>query len=184
MLPARTYAEAPEAVAYRDLYAAAPLSALARSRMRAQLSHRRRSWRRYMRSAPEVPTFVTAYDVAIGRPEHADEVGFLLAAGFELTAATEAAFRALVGRPGWACHVALSGGEPVAAGMMRMEAGVAWLGLAATRPDRRGFGAHSALIATRMSAASHAGCHTIVTEAPDSCARRLARAGFAPVPSG
>jgi GNAT superfamily N-acetyltransferase len=183
MLTARAYGLPPEAVAYRDLYAAAPLSAAARSRMRAQLSHQRRSWRRYMRSAPNVPAFVTAFDIAVAQPEHADEVGFLIAASFELSAAAERAFAGVVGRPGWVCHVALEDGQPVAAALMRMEAGVAWLGFAATRPDRRGRGARSALIATRMSAAAHAGCRTIVTEAPISCARTLVRAGFVPVPT-
>jgi GNAT superfamily N-acetyltransferase len=182
VLGARAYAEPPEAAAYRDLYAAAPLGAAARSRMRARLAHQRRAWRRYMRSAPETPSFVTAFDVAVARPEHAEEVGFLIAASFELQAAAERAFAALVGRPGWTCHVALDAGEPVAAAMLRVDGGVGWLGFAATRPDRRGRGAHSALIATRMSAAATAGCATLVAEAPISSARTLVRAGFTPVP--
>ena len=156
-----------EAAAYRDLHAAAPLGAAERSRLRMRLvAHRRAMGAKLVREVPRLPRFVTDFDVAVAREEHAAEVGFLMAAALELPATAEPAFAALVGRPGWVCHVALCDGEPVAAGALRVADGVGWLGLAATRPDRRGRGAHSALIATRLSAATTAGCWSVVTEAP------------------
>ena len=186
---ARHSLEEAEAAAYRDLHAAAPLGAAVRSRLRmALIAHRRQMDAKLIRDVPRLPRFVTDFDVAVAREEHAAEVGFLMAAALELPAAHEPAFAALVGRPGWFVHVALSDGEVVAAGALRVADGIGWMGLAATRPDRRGHGAHSALIATRLSAATTAGCWSVVTEAPVAARgdrttrtpawRNLARAGF------
>jgi GNAT superfamily N-acetyltransferase len=183
---ARRSLDEAECAALRDLYAAAPLGAAARAALRMRMAaHRRVATAKLVRGVPRLPRFVTDFDVAVARPEHAEEVGFLIAASFELPASSEPAFAALVSRPGWSCHVALCDGEPVAAGLLYAAGRVGWLGFAATRPGSRGHGAHSALIATRLSAATTAGCYTLVAEAPPcsggarSTARRnLERAGF------
>ncbi|HEX8086596.1 MAG TPA: GNAT family N-acetyltransferase [Solirubrobacteraceae bacterium] len=178
---ARRSLEQAEAAAYHDVFAAAPLGAAARAQLRMRLTaYRRRAAAKLLRGVPRLPRFVTGFDVGVASAEHAEEVGFLIAAAFELPAAAEPAFSCLVGRPGWTCHVALREGEPVAAAMLHAASRIGWLGFAATRPDRRGHGAHSALVATRLSAATAAGCWSVVAEcAVEGAARRnLERAGF------
>ncbi|HEV2812174.1 MAG TPA: GNAT family N-acetyltransferase [Solirubrobacteraceae bacterium] len=180
---ARESLERAEGAAYRDAFCAAPVSTAVRAQLRMRLLARRRGAAvKLVRAVPRLPRFVTDFDVAVAREEHAEEAAFLIAAAYEMPAAAEAMFAALVGRPGWVCHVALRGGTAVGAAMLfAPPERVGWLGFAATRPDFRGRGAHSALIATRLSAATTAGCYSVVAEAPAGAAgplRNLERAGF------
>jgi GNAT superfamily N-acetyltransferase len=86
--------------------------------------------------------------------------------------------------PGWSCYFADLEGVPVACGSMRIEGGIALLGLDATLREASGRGCQSALIRRRLADAAAAGCHTAVALVPDeggrpsSAARNLLRAGF------
>jgi GNAT superfamily N-acetyltransferase len=94
-------------------------------------------------------------------------------------------FAALPGRPGWHCFVAYEGDEPVGCGGLYIEEGIAWLGMGATTPERRGLGAQSAILAARVERARDLGCREIVTETgipgpdgPGPSYRNILRAGF------
>jgi len=91
----------------------------------------------------------------------------------------------VVGRPGWSCYVAYDGDEPAGAGALFVHDQVGWLGYAATRPQFRGRGAQSALLAARIEDARKQGCSTVTTETgelaegrPSASYRNIVRAGF------
>jgi hypothetical protein len=85
----------------------------------------------------------------------------------------------------WHCYAAYLDGYEVACGAMRIDGGIAMLGLDATSSEARRHGCHSALIRRRLIDAECAGCHTVVAEACAApgggagAARNLLRAGFA-----
>jgi GNAT superfamily N-acetyltransferase len=86
---------------------------------------------------------------------------------------------------GWLCWLALSGDEPAGAGGLYAAEGVAYLGLAGTRPEHRGKGAQNALLATRIRRAAELGCDLVITETgerrgdrPSNSYRNILRAGF------
>jgi len=86
----------------------------------------------------------------------------------------------------WRCYTAAS--QPVAmvgaAAAMRIEDGIAVLGLDATKEAERGRGCNRALLRRRLLDAAAAGCHTVVAEVGEGEAhaglrRNLLAAGFA-----
>lgn len=81
------------------------------------------------------------------------------------------------------------GGEPVGCGALYVTEAprAGWLGLAATRPDRRSRGAQSVIFAARIERARELGCEAVVTETgvagpdgPGPSYRNMLRAGFVP----
>jgi GNAT superfamily N-acetyltransferase len=87
--------------------------------------------------------------------------------------------------PQWTCWLGLDGDEPAAAAALWVEGTSAYLGLAATLPDRRRVGGQRALLAARIERALELGCTTIVTETgerlpdrPSNSYRNILRAGF------
>ncbi len=83
---------------------------------------------------------------------------------------------------GWRLYVALDNGSPAAYGCVNFNADAAVLASAQTRPESRGRGLQSALIARRVADATAAGCNLIISTAvPDSQSERnLRRLGFDP----
>lgn len=113
-------------------------------------------------------------------------------AGWGLPPAFGAWIGRLAGRDGWHCWVAReqAGGPAVACGALYISEppAVAWLGLAATRPDLRGRGAQGAIFAARIRRAQELGCSDVITETgvpgpdgPGPSYRNMLRHGFAPV---
>ena len=94
---------------------------------------------------------------------------------------------ALASHDGWQCFVAFDGAEPAGAGALFVAGEIGWVGIGATKPERRGKGAQSALLAARIAAAADAGCSVVVTETgepvggvPGGSYRNIVRAGFEP----
>jgi GNAT superfamily N-acetyltransferase len=69
-----------------------------------------------------------------------------------------------VGLPGWNHYVAWDGDSPAAAAAIMVRDGTGWLGIGGTRPEFRGRGAQSALIARRIRDGSKLGCTMFVAE--------------------
>jgi GNAT superfamily N-acetyltransferase len=95
------------------------------------------------------------------------------------------ALAALVHEPAWQCFVAWAGDEPAGTGLLYVDAREAWLGVAFTRPEFRGRGAQTALLAARIDGARVAGATTLTTETgertdgrPDQSYRNIVRSGF------
>ncbi|GIF23660.1 GNAT superfamily N-acetyltransferase [Actinoplanes tereljensis] len=93
-----------------------------------------------------------------------------------------------VGRPGWHPFAAFDGERIVAGANLYVNGSEAALNAAATRPDDRGRGAQSALIAARAAAAAEAGCRQIFAEtwkpadgAHNGSLANMLRAGLAPI---
>jgi len=82
-------------------------------------------------------------------------------------------------------YLARVGRTPVAAGALRIDGDLAWLGGGATLPRWRRHGAHGALIAARLRRAARCGCRWVWVEAalphggrPSASHRNLLRVGF------
>ncbi|MFN8121580.1 MAG: hypothetical protein U0237_04030 [Thermoleophilia bacterium] len=133
---------------------------------------------------PPVPGGLTARVCA---PGDAAAYGDAFATGYELPPAFAGVAAGLVGRPGWTCVIAETPeGLPAGTGAMRVDGGVAWLGMGATVPAARGRGAQRAVLAARIRGARGLGARLIVTETgerspgmPDASYRNILRAGFA-----
>lgn len=117
-------------------------------------------------------------------PEQAADFARIVRAGYELPEATEAVLAATM-HHGWECWLAVAGDTPAGAAALYVDAGVGYLGLAATAPEHRGRGAQSALLAARIARAAELGCDTLITETgerrdgrPDNSYRNILRAGF------
>jgi len=75
----------------------------------------------------------------------------------------------------------------VGAAALRVEDGVGWFDWSATRPEFRGRGSQTLLLATRIRKAVELGCHTLCSETgeavpgdPQHSFHNLVRAGFRP----
>lgn len=156
-------------------------------RLRARGYEPGHAWVKFAR--PAAAAYAPPTDLRVERigAERAADYVAVIAAGFGIAPETAAMLARLPGRPAWGCYLAYAAGEPVAAGAVFVSAAAAWLGQATTLPDHRGRGAHSALIAARIAAASSAGAQVVVTETgeladgrPESSYRNLLRAGFEP----
>ncbi|HEY6961786.1 MAG TPA: GNAT family N-acetyltransferase [Gaiellaceae bacterium] len=103
------------------------------------------------------------------------------AAVFAVAAAQPEELVAFVGAPGWACFVAWDDDEPAGCGALYADGEVAWLGVGATRPEYRGRGAQSALLAARIEAGRAVGVRRFSCETGEEGGpsyRNLLRAGF------
>lgn len=142
-------------------------------------------WMAFHRGVADPPPVETSLRV-VGVATAGEAAAFarIVRAGFELPAAVEPALAHAVDA-GWTCFLALDGDEPVAAAGLYAAEGAAYLGFAATRPESRGRGAQSALLATRIRHAAELGCDLVVTETgerrddrPSNSYRNILRAGF------
>ncbi len=71
---------------------------------------------------------------------------------------------AVVGKSGWSIFVAYDGAEPAGAAAMYVDGEYAWLGIGAVKAEKRGRGAHSALLARRIAEAKSQGSRWVITE--------------------
>lgn len=133
-----------------------------------------------------VPRARPALRVARARRADADAILAIHERCFALAASRRPWSRAAFEDPALEQYLAWAGPTPVAAGALRMEDGLAWLGGGATLTPWRRRGAHAALIAARLRRAARRGCHWVWVETaipapgrPEGSRRNLVRAGFA-----
>lgn len=115
-------------------------------------------------------------------------VAELLTAGFvEVTgikAENQSAFTAatanLIGEPNWTFFIAYCEGTPAAVAALYVEGGVGSIVMAATRPEFRGRGCQTALLAARLRRAAEQGCDLVAAQAAldVSSHRNMERAGL------
>lgn len=112
------------------------------------------------------------------------EFGRVAAAAFGLPA-FEAIFAPLAAVDGWHLFLARDGTQAVACGALYANDGVGWLGVGGTRPEHRGRGAQSAILAARVQLACQLALDVLTTETgerlpdrPSASYRNILRAGF------
>lgn len=86
----------------------------------------------------------------------------------------------LLGRPGWRLYLALWNGVPAAVAMMHTANNIASFTLAATAPDYRQKGLHTALLHWRLHEACKAGCELVAAQTSfgSSSQHNMERAGL------
>ena len=112
----------------------------------------------------------------------------LVVRGLELPLSFATFYFDLPSKDDWRCYVAIDEAEAaVACAAMRIEDGIALLGLDATEEPARRRGCQLALLRRRVVDAAAAGCHTLLAETDEpldeetgssAAARNLERAGF------
>ena len=140
------------------------------------------AWMKFERGDDPPPAVTTDLHVA---PTLDPEPFARVAVGSGLPLGPSETLAVIVGAPGWQCFVAWAGGEPAGIGSLYVDGRTAWLGIAFTRPEFRGRGAQTAILAARIEAARAAGATTLTTETgervkgrPDQSYRNILRAGF------
>ena len=130
------------------------------------------AWTKFRRGASPAPAAPTDLEIE----ETVDPRAFAVASGLDPR------LSAMVGAPGWTCFVAWDGDQPAACGALYADGETGWVGVGMTRPEFRGRGAQSALLAARIEKALALGVHELATETGDgggTSSRNVRRAGFA-----
>jgi GNAT superfamily N-acetyltransferase len=133
------------------------------------------------------PLPVATASLAVSEPSSAEEFGVVCAEASGLPELFAVWFATLVCREHWHCFLAreAEGGAAVATGALYAGDGVGYLGFAATLPDRRGQGAQTALVSSRLARAHALGLATVVATTAEpvdgqtgASYRNLERLGF------
>jgi GNAT superfamily N-acetyltransferase len=95
---------------------------------------------------------------------HGEAFGRIVAAGFDMGAASIPALARLTERDKWHVFMAFAGGEPAATGVLFVDGGTGWCDFGVTAPKFRRRGAQRALLAARIRVARDLGCDLIATE--------------------
>lgn len=140
----------------------------------ARGARRYNNWVRLWRGVQDVPHVETGLRVECVGAVWRQAFGEIVADGFGWPPATAAWVAASVGRPGWQHYLAFDGDRPVATGALYVASHVGWITLAATRPEARGRGAQSALIARRIADAARLGCVRLSVETAEPTPAREA----------
>lgn len=143
------------------------------------------AWMKFARGIEAPPPTPTPLRIEEVGAADAPAMAAVVAAGFGMGDAIDSSLVELPGRPGWHCFLAWHERQAVAAAVCYVRGDAAWLGMAATLPAFRRWGAHRALIAARIRAAAAAGARQIFVETgervvgkPDQSYRNLLRMGF------
>jgi len=96
--------------------------------------------------------------------EDREAYGDIVMAAFEMPEPVRDFAAATVGRTGWVHYLGYEGDTPVAAGAMRVDEDVAWLGYGATLEGHRGRGWQTSMFLRRLHDARDRGCRLAVTE--------------------
>ncbi|WP_207479871.1 GNAT family N-acetyltransferase [Arenibaculum pallidiluteum] len=124
-------------------------------------------WAKFVRGVAPPPVAATSFGIEAVGPDRAGDFADAVVAGYDVPDLFRPWLVALVGRQGWTTYVARdggAGGTAVAAGAMYRHGDAAWLGIAATRPEWRGQGAQSAILARRIADALEAGARILTTD--------------------
>ncbi|MDP9145050.1 MAG: GNAT family N-acetyltransferase [Actinomycetota bacterium] len=143
------------------------------------------NWVRLVRDASPpgpIPTKVRVEQIDAAR---AGDFARILCDGFGWNADLAVAVEGVVGRPGWRCYLAFDGDRPVATAALVVDGRIGWLSFAATLPEARGLGGHTALLGRRILDARAAGCEVLCVETAEETQekeapsyRNVLRAGF------
>ncbi|MBX3274275.1 MAG: hypothetical protein KF729_28670 [Sandaracinaceae bacterium] len=160
---------------------------LAAALTRAGLERYPRAWVKMARGAGPVVEAPTDLTVVRASSAYRAEIAALLGEAFDLPEEGGALLGGLIGRAGWHVYVALDGARVAAAGGLYVEGAAANLAFAATRPEHRGRGAQSALMARRLRLALDLGCTLVTSETgeaapgdPQHSFRNMTRHGLCP----
>ncbi|UCC72997.1 MAG: GNAT family N-acetyltransferase [Gemmatimonadota bacterium] len=110
---------------------------------------------------PQVSTDLTIRRIDEGE---APAFGRIVASCFDWPEPAAGWVADLIGRDGWRHYMAFDGASPAATGALFIRDGYAWIDFATTRPEYRGRGAQSALLARRVRDAAELGCDGLVVE--------------------
>ena len=129
------------------------------------------AWMKFRRSTEPAPAAPTDLEIE----ETIDPKAFAVATGLDERLA------AIVGAPGWTCFVAWDGDQPAGCGALYADGETGWVGVGMTRPEFRGRGAQSAILAARIEKARALGVRELATETGEGDGpsyRNILRAGF------
>jgi hypothetical protein len=142
-------------------------------------------WVKMARATADPPSVDTDLEIVQAERSEARVFGATICTGFGLPPTLAPWMGALVGRADWRCYIALDDRGPVAAGALYLAEHAGWLGVAATRPDRRRRGAQRALLAQRIADVQRSGRAWAVTETgapvgrePSPSYNNMLRTGF------
>jgi GNAT superfamily N-acetyltransferase len=123
-----------------------------------------RRWMKFVHGGAPPPQACCDLEVRRVDGTHGEALGRIVAAGFDMGAASVPALARLTERPKWQVFMAFAGGEPAATGALFVDNGVGWCDFGVTAPPFRRRGAQRALLAARIRAARDLGCDLIATE--------------------
>lgn len=144
-------------------------------------------WMRFVRdpTAPSAPGRTEPEIVRVDDGRRLTAFAEIVQGSFGLPDAARAAVERAAPDPRWELLLAVAGGEPAAAAGLFVHEGVGYLGMGATRADRRGQGAQTALLHHRLRRCAELGLELAVTETgelrddlPSASYRNIVRAGF------
>ena len=142
-------------------------------------------WQKFSRPVTPTPACRTMLRIEEVGPEAGGDFAAAFVAGYGLPQTLVPWLERLPGEPGWHCFVGYAGDGPASVGALFLTGTTGWLGLGATRPEHRGGGGQSAILAARIAAAGAAGCDLVVTETgiraegrPNVSHDNIERAGF------
>jgi hypothetical protein len=145
----------------------------------------RRSWTKFRRGTAPAPSAPTSLRIAQAAPAAGGAFGAVATAGFGMPGFLGGWLGALAGRPNWRCYLAYDHDLPVGCGAAYLDGDGAWLGIGATRPEARGHGSQSSILARRINDEMSAGAKLICTETgsavpgePQTSYQNILRAGF------
>ena len=144
-----------------------------------------RSWMKFVRRTAAVDHAESRLRVRPARRSDADQLGQILASGFDLPREAGGLLAAGIGVDGWAYFVAQDEREIVAASAIYARGDDGYLAFAATAPRARRNGCQRALMAERLEHAERLGCPQVFTETgmpvegeSNSSYRNILRLGF------
>jgi N-acetylglutamate synthase-like GNAT family acetyltransferase len=149
----------------------------------------RRSWVKLIRPAVSSARPDSQVTVRDARIADAAYVASIVGQAFDLTQAEAEIMAHLIDRPRWRVFVAELNGEIAGVASMFIDGSMAYLAVAATRPEFRRNGAQRALLHARIEAAVAAGCDYVTTETgfpltadePSPSYHNMLWAGFRPL---
>lgn len=146
-----------------------------------------RGWIKFRRGMEPPLRVTTGFSIKEIGPEHAEDFGRIAGTNFGLSQEGCAWLASLVHRPKWRLYMTFDGDKPAGTGAMFMDDDMAWLDWAATEPEFRQNGSHTALLARRIEDALAAHCQTLVTATGKEAEgdqqhsfRNILKAGFKP----
>lgn len=168
-----------------------PDSAALRQELEARdLKPFQRAWVKFLRddsAMTAVPS--SGVRLRMARASDADTLSSIVGPAFDMPQNGGEIFAALIDRPRWHIFAACLNDEPIAFGALFVAGRLGYLAFAATRPDCRGRGAQTSLMACRIDTARRLGCEWIATETgqplsagePNPSFHNMFRCGFEPV---
>ncbi len=123
-----------------------------------------RGWMRFIRDVSTPRGSESELRVEKIEANHANEFAAIVCDAFDMSNTATPLIAALANDPRWHLYASFDGDTMVGTGAMFVHDEIAWLDWAATVPNYRCKGSHSAIMAARIDQAKSLGCKHIVTE--------------------